>query len=79
MKPTWTEHQDKVLNAFDKRDTDIDIVTIYTRVYGDPGHITAREMQQKLAPSFSVINGKLPKGRIEPGEVKRTYRLRSKG
>lgn len=67
-------HQNKVLSAFDKKNTDIDIVVLYTRIYGDPGHLTARECQQKLAPLFSALNQKIGKGIIEPGELKRTYR-----
>lgn len=74
-----SEYEDKVLKAFDKRNTDIDIVVIYTRVYGDPGHLTSRECQQKLAPMFARINEKLAgKGYVEPGEKKRTYRYTNK-
>lgn len=72
-----SEHQQKVLAAFDKKNTDIDIAVVYTRVYGDPGHATVRDMQQKLAPTFSAINEKIT-GVIEPGIVKRTYRYSSK-
>lgn len=73
-----SKHQANVLCAFTKNNKDIDIAVIYTRVYGDPGEMTAREMQQKLAPTFSEINKKL-KGRIEPGETKRTYRYNTTG
>lgn len=76
---TLTAHQASVLNAFGENDKDYDIAVLYTRVYGDPGHMTAREMQQKLAPTFSAINEKLNKGRIEPGDTKRTYRLNTTG
>lgn len=74
MNKKLSRHQESVLTAFDLADKDIDIAVLYTRVYGDPGHMTAREMQQKLAPTFSAINKKLDGSRIEPGEIKRTYR-----
>lgn len=70
-------HQVKILSAFDQDDVDYDIVVLYTRVYGDPGGLNARDMQQKLAPIFSAINSKLMRGRIELGIVKRTYRFAS--
>lgn len=73
-KEVFTEHQQKVLDAFDVRDTDIDIVTIYTRVYGDAGELMARDCLQKLAPTFFAINQRSDKLHIEPGEKKRTYR-----
>lgn len=79
MSERLTEHQKKVLATFDKKNTDIDIAVLYTRIYGDPGHISAREMQQKLAPTFKVINEKLAKGSIEPGDTKRTYRFNTIG
>jgi len=72
-----SQHQQKVLDAFDKNDTDIDIATLYTRVYGDPGHLSAREMQQKLGPTFKAINEKMDRPRLVPGEIKRTYRYDS--
>jgi hypothetical protein len=81
MKTTkpLSDHQAKVLAAFEDQDRDFDIAVLYTRVYGDPGALTAREMQQKLAPIFSEINRKLCSGNIEPGEKKRTYRLNTAG
>lgn len=78
-KKPLSAHQSNVLSAFDRKDKDYDIAVLYTRVYGDPGHMTAREMQQKLAPTFSEINRKLVKGIIEPGETKRTYRINTTG
>lgn len=74
-----SKHQADVLVAFEQDNTDYDIAVIYTRVYGDPGEMTARDMQQKLAPIFSTINKKMAHGFIEPGIVKRTYRFTSKG
>lgn len=71
-------HQQKVLDAFHALDTDIDIVVLYTRVYGDPGQLSVREMQQRLAPTFRLINTRLPNCRIELGDVKRTYRRTTK-
>lgn len=70
-------HQQKAIGAFIPSNTDIDIAVLYTRVYGDPGVLSAREMQQKLAPTFAAVNEKLAKVEsvIEPGEKKRTYRL----
>lgn len=70
-----SEHQQKAVDAFKPKGKDIDIVVLYTRVYGDPGQLTAREMQQKLAPTFSAINEKLTDSLIEPGALKRTYRF----
>ncbi|RTL04951.1 hypothetical protein EKK58_09090 [Candidatus Dependentiae bacterium] len=71
-----SEHQQKTLTSLRPDNTDIDIAVIYTRVYGDPGTLSARDMQMKLAPVFRAINNKLKKtNRIEPGELKRTYRL----
>lgn len=69
-----TAHQQKVVEAFDTKNTDIDIVTIYTRVYGDAGELMARDCQQKLAPTFAEINSRCHDIHIEPGEKKRTYR-----
>lgn len=81
--PTLSAHQEKVYKAFDKADTDIDIAVIYTRVYGDPGHLTAREMQMKLGPVFAAMNKKwYGNGQpcvIVPGETKRTYRYSTEG
>lgn len=81
----FTVHQQRVLDAFSKKDTDVAIGKIYAHVYDLPlkhvcaGH-TVREMQQKLAPTFKVINDKLYKANgtyllIEPGNTKQTYRL----
>lgn len=78
-KKPLSDHQVNVLAAFEMNDKDYDIAVLYTRVYGDPGDMTARQMQQKLAPTFSAINDKMKKGRIEPGEKKRTYRYNSSG
>lgn len=74
-----SDFQNRVLKAFDAKNKDIDIAVLYVRVYGDPGHMSARAMQQKLAPTFSAINDKLKKGCIEPGEMKRTYRYNTVG
>lgn len=79
-----SQHQQDTLDAVSPADTDIDIAVIYTRVYGDPGVLSAREMQQKLAPTFKAVNDKLAenketkKCRIEPGDTKRTYRYTTK-
>mgnify|MGYP000039898570 CR=1 FL=1 len=70
----FSEHQQNVLEAFDVMNMDVDIMVIYTRVYGDPGQLTTRECQQKLAPTFAEINRKSNDIFIEPGDLKRTYR-----
>lgn len=69
-----TVFQEKVVEAFSDKNTDIDIVTIYNRVYGDPGVLTARECLQKLAPTFAEINSRSLVLHIEPGDRRRTYR-----
>lgn len=71
--------QSTIVKAFEISDTDYDVAVIYMSAYGYPGSLTAREMQQKLAPNFKKINDKLIKCRIEPGAAKRTYRLNTKG
>ncbi len=75
-----SEHQNATLKAICPVNTDIDVAVIFTRVYGDPGSMSARAMQQKLAPTFSAINDKLAVDGcfIEPGETKRTYRFSTK-
>lgn len=76
-----TEHQQRVREAFDREETDIDVAVIYTRVYGDAGHLNVRQMQMKLAPSFAALNNKLKEAgsklKVQVGVVKRTYRLTS--
>jgi len=75
-----TDLQYRVYEAFDKCDTDISIEILYQRVYGEDVHnLSTREKQMKLGPTFSVINRKLKGARIEPGKVKKTYRLNTKG
>jgi hypothetical protein len=73
-------NEQKVWAAFDKRETDIDIAVLYMRVYGDPSSaMTSRDMQMRLGPVFRSINKKLAKARasitIQPGVIKRTYRI----
>lgn len=80
---TLSDHQQRVLDAFVKKDTDIPIGNIYMKVYGHAEWSkagTVRRMQQKLGPTFKEINKKLFKEKgtyllIEPGNTKRTYRL----
>ena len=81
---TLSEHQTKVLAAFEEKDKDIPISRIYLLVYGHDdwqrNGNTVRKMQQRLAPTFKHINDKLYKEKgtyhvIELGNVKRTYRL----
>lgn len=79
MMHELTEHQQKVLAAFDKREEDIAISIIFMRVYGhgewQKVGQTVRAMQQKLAPTFRVLNNKLENMEIVPGYYKNTYRL----
>ena len=74
-----SDHQKRVLAAFEEKDKDIPISRIYLLVYGheewQKKGTTVRVMQQKLAPTFKEINNKLLSAKIGPGEVKRTYRL----
>ena len=78
MIKSLTQHQQNVVDAFDHKDTDIDIVVIFTRVYGDAGQFSARDCQQKLAPTFAEINSRSDDFVIEPGNIKRTYRCSPK-
>lgn len=74
-----TEHQQKVLAAFDKKNEDISISLLFMRVYGHyewrKKGMTVRKMQQKLAPTFKVLNNKLENMEIVTGHLKNTYRL----
>jgi len=80
-----TEHQQNVLAAFAPVNTDVDIVLLYTRIYGDPGVMPVRQMQRRLAASFLRVNQALTAsagskaGRIEVGDTKRTYRYNTQG
>jgi len=82
-KKELSVHQTRVVKAFKAKNTDIPIAVIYLAVYGNAAHNrlgnTPRKMQQKLAPTFAAINVKIgPDERIEPGEVKQTYRYSTK-
>jgi hypothetical protein len=80
MSNKLTDMQQRVFDLLDERPgTDIALVELYKAVYSD-GQAdlfppTNRDMQQKMGPLFARINAKLHRGRIEPGKVKRTYRL----
>jgi hypothetical protein len=71
--------QKKVQEAFLEDNTDYDVAVIYSRIYGDPGDMNARDMQMKLGGPFSRTNESMAKDgvgkKIEPGITKRTYRL----
>lgn len=75
--------QDKIYKAFQDKNTDVSIRSIYRKVYGHEATrsqgTTQRIMQQKLAPNIALLNEKLQGGRIEPGKLKGTYRLNTKG
>lgn len=67
----------------DKPNTDIQIYDMYVAVYGVRAAIAEdsdiRHKQQKLSPLLQRLNARLPEGhRIEPGQLKRTYRLNTK-
>ena len=57
-------------------DTDVNIAMLYNAAYPTKAQYENRYMQQRLAPIIARVNKKLPEGhRIEPGKLKRTYRL----
>lgn len=72
----------------DKPDIDVAIVDMYIAAYVSDSMADfyrfgklcdVRHMQQKLSPLLQRLNAKLPEGqRIEPGQLKRTYRLNTK-
>lgn len=73
-------HQKKVFDAFIDTDCDVLIITLYRRVYGKVKPLSSvRSLQQRMAPTFSAINDKIRPARIEPGYLKKTYRLNTKG
>lgn len=74
MTRELTDHQKLVIEAFNPRDNDIDVATVYHRVYGDAGLKSARAMLMKLGPVFKSINKKIKPAGIYPGETRRTYR-----
>lgn len=75
--------QQRIYNAFTAKNKDFRISAIYREVYGLAATRKAgddqRAMQQKLAPNIALLNDKLQGGRIEPGKLKGTYRLNTKG
>lgn len=79
-----SELQQRVFDVLDARpNTDIPLDSLYEAAYGEiqPELFEAwtnRRVQQKMGPLFARINKKLKRGRIEPGLVKRTYRLNTK-
>ena len=80
MATKLTDLQQKVFDLLDaKPNTDVALAELYSTVYGggqsDLFPPTNRDMQQKMGPLFARINSKLKRGRIEPGQIKQTYRL----
>lgn len=88
MSSKLTPLQQKVFDLLDKKpNTDVQITELYKVAYGSQNQMTlayvdrygeewgVRDMQQKLGPLLSRINGKLKRGKIEPGLLKQTYRL----
>lgn len=52
------------------------IVDMYKHVIGDaPNSMSVRDMQQRLGPCIARANAKLEHEKIEPANVKQTYRL----
>lgn len=76
--------QQRLYDAFkDKPDTDIAISAMYDATYRGEERtnslvFTDRYMQQRLGPIVQRLNKKLDGQRIEPGQLKRTYRLNTK-
>lgn len=74
-----TPFQQRVVDAFGGTDTEVDIVVLYHRIYGDPGEMDVRAIYQRLSPAFMRTNRALKKLgglRIEPGAIlKRTYKI----
>lgn len=55
---------------------DVNIAKLYNAAYPTKATYENRFMQQRIAPIIARVNKKLPEGhRIEPGKLKRTYRL----
>lgn len=84
-----TELQQRVFDVLDKKpNTDVQITVLFDAAYpltcdwtdeeNPIEYPPIRDMQQKLGPLLSRINRKLKNGRIEPGVIKRTYRLNTK-
>lgn len=85
MKQQLSVMQRLVFNVLgEKPNTDIPISVLYGVAHRDGAfediekNMSTRTMQQTLGPLIARINAKLKRGRIEPGELKRTYRLNTK-
>ena len=70
--------EQKLFDALDnQRNQDVAIDALHAAVYGArenaPGEV--RDMQMQLGTLISRINRKMKKARIEPGRLKKTYRL----
>lgn len=80
-----SELQKRLYAVFKTPNVDVSIYAMYYAVYLD-GIVpkdaivvtTVRDMQQKLGPVLQRLNAKLEGQRIEPGQLKRTYRLNTK-
>lgn len=78
---TWTQMQLAVYDILKaSHGKDVPIIKLYYVLYGeyspsDDGGSHFRRTQQRVAAHISRINHKLDGWRIEPGELKRTYRL----
>ncbi len=80
MSNKLTDLQQKVFDLLDaKPNTDVPLQDLYDAAYGTDEPtlfgMSNRDMQQKMGPLFARINAKLKRGRIEPGQLKQTYRL----
>lgn len=56
---------------------DVPIVKLFRSCYDTyDNKLTRRDMQQRLGPTIARINAKMLNGRIVPGLLKGTYRLK---
>lgn len=73
--------QQEVYNVLvKKKGKDVTIEDMHDAAYGatQPDLFagwTSRQIQQRMGPLISRINAKLPRHKVVPGELKRTYRL----
>lgn len=73
--------QERLYAVFkDRPNEDIAIAHMYAATYAvsfaELIEVSIRDMQQRLAPVIARLNGNLPpNNRVEPGQLKRTYRL----
>ncbi len=73
----FSPQQQKLWRVFsDNPNRDLGIAYLHSVVYDNTHSYSTRWMQQRLGPPIRMINRKLPDNmRIEPGQLKQTYRL----